>query len=103
MKLKRLWMLALLAALLLLLTSCGGFKFEGRTLNPGKVGVEYSDTVAVEKGNLSYELDYTDNLPMGLVLAEDGRITGVPEEYGTFVFTLIAIDEKENFKEAGPV
>lgn len=100
MKLKRLWMLALLAALLLLLTSCGGFKFEGRTLNPGKVGVEYSDTVAVEKGNLSYELDYTDNLPMGLVLAEDGRITGVPEEYGTFVFTLIAIDEKENFKEA---
>lgn len=100
-KAKKIWLLLLLAAVLLLATSCSsGFKFEGRTINAGKVGEQYSENIAIDKEGIYYELDYTDNLPMGLVLSEDGAISGMPEEYGTFTFTLIAVDSKDNFKEA---
>ncbi len=100
MKTKKASFLLVLTILLLLLTSCGGFKFEGRTLNPGKVGVEYADRVTIDKDGMYYELDYTDELPLGLILSEDGKITGIPEEAGTFAFTLVAIDSKDDFREA---
>lgn len=100
MKAKKAGLLLLLGAMMLMVTGCSGFKFEGRTLLPGKVGEQYSDRIAVDKEGLYYELDYTDALPMGLVLSEDGVIAGMPEEHGTFTFTLIAVDDRDNFKEA---
>ncbi len=96
---------ALLAAAILLvgLTACGGgtdFQFEGKTLAPGSVGAPYSDTVATGAEGIYYELDYDDNLPLGLYLAEDGAVTGTPEEAGDFTFTIFATDPEDNYKEA---
>ena len=65
------------------LTACGGgdsLQFEGRALASGSVGAAYSDTVSANAESIYYELDYDDNLPLGLYLAEDGAITGTPEE-----------------------
>ena len=96
---------ALLAAALLLvgLTACGGgtdFQFEGKTLAPGSVGAAYNDTVSAGAEDIYYELDYDDNLPLGLYLAEDGAVTGTPEEAGDFTFTIFATDPEDNYKEA---
>ena len=96
---------ALLAAALLLvgLTACGGgtdFQFEGKTLASGSVGAPYSDTVATGAEGIYYELDYDDNLPLGLYLAEDGAVSGTPEEAGDFTFTIFATDPEDNYKEA---
>lgn len=96
---------ALLAAALLLvgLTACGGgtdFQFEGKTLATGSVGAPYSDTVATGAEGIYYELDYDDNLPLGLYLAEDGAVSGTPEEAGDFTFTIFATDPEDNYKEA---
>ena len=96
---------ALLAAALLLvgLTACGGgtdFQFEGKTLASGSVGAAYNDTVSAGAEDIYYELDYDDNLPLGLSLAEDGAVTGTPEEAGDFTFTIFATDPEDNYKEA---
>ena len=96
---------ALLAAALLLvgLTACGGgtdFQFEGKTLASGSVGAAYNDTVSAGAEDIYYELDYDDNLPLGLYLAEDGAVTGTPEEAGDFTFTIFATDPEDNYKEA---
>lgn len=96
---------AILAAGLLLagLTACGGgdsLQFEGRALASGSVGTAYSDTVSANAEGIYYELDYDDSLPLGLYLAEDGAITGTPEEAGDFTFTIFATDPKDNYQEA---
>lgn len=86
---------ALAALLLLAIAACGnGVSFEGKALKTGKVGEEYADTVATGAEGVYYELDYEDQLPKGLVLAEDGSITGIPEEAGTVSFTVFMTDEE---------
>ena len=90
-----------LGAALFCITGCSGnVKFEGKALEGAKVGEAYNQSVSIGQDGMTYELDYTDNLPLGLVLAEDGTITGTPEENGNFTFTIVAIDKKENVKEA---
>ena len=69
-----------LGAALFCITGCSGnVKFEGKALEGAKVGEAYNQSVSIGQDGMTYELDYTDNLPLGLVLAEDGTITGTPE------------------------
>ena len=101
MRMKKIGFILLLALLALLLTACGDdFQFEGRALAPGKVGEAYQDSIAIDKKNMYYEEDYTAVLPRGMYLTEEGLLTGTPEESGFFSFTLVAVDEKDNYKEA---
>lgn len=96
------WIVAVVATLLTLfaLSGCGGFSFDGRTIESGKVGVEYNVSIANGDEDMYYELDYDDNLPRGLSLSEDGLISGVPEEAGTVEFTVFATDANDEYKSA---
>ena len=98
---KRIGLLCSLLLIVMLLARCGNdFTFEGKALAPGKVGQPYEASVAIDKENIYYETDYTAVLPRGMYLTEEGILTGTPEENGSFTFTLVAIDEKDNYKEA---
>ncbi len=80
-----------------LCTMAGCATFTDRTvLNDGQVGVEYSDSISAGSGNMFYDLDYDSSLPKGLTLMGDGSIIGIPMEAGTFDFTAVAIDKKDN-------
>ena len=61
-------------------------------LPDGTVGEPYEARVEVEGGRPPYALRSLDGLPPGLVLSEDGRVTGVPGRVGAFGFTVRALD-----------
>lgn len=85
--------LCLLLAACMCLTvvaGCSIFKAETK-LADGRVGVEYSDSVAAGSGNMFYDLAQDSSLPAGLTIWGDGAITGIPMEAGTFEFTAVAI------------
>ena len=79
---------------ILALAGCAPFS-ERTTLNGGRVGVEYSDSISAGSGDMFYDLDYESSLPKGLTLWGDGAITGIPMEAGTFEFTAVAINSKD--------
>ena len=93
-KIRAVFISAALAVVLVMAAALGGcaFEFSGKTLKKGKVGVEYNDTVASNGTDIYYELDMGSELPAGLILYDDGTVTGTPEEAGTFEFTVLALD-----------
>lgn len=92
-------LIGLLLSMCIIMTGivgCAPFSFAGKTLSSGRVGTEYTDSIATAGFNdIFYDLDYESDLPSGLVIWEDGTITGVPEEAGTFTFTAVAIDMED--------
>lgn len=86
----------LLAACVAFAAACSILPFEGKALKNGKVGIEYSDSIATGTKNMYYDLDYDSNLPKGLVLYDDGTITGIPEHAGDFTFKAVMIDMDDN-------
>ena len=86
----------LLAACVAFAAACSILPFEGKALKNGKVGIEYSDSIATGTKNMYYDLDYDSNLPKGLVLYDDGTITGIPEQAGDFTFKAVMIDMDDN-------
>ena len=79
---------------LMTLAGCAIFSSE-TTLKGGRVGVEYSDSIAAGSRDMFYDLDYDSSLPKGLTLWGDGAITGIPMEAGTFEFTAVAINTND--------
>lgn len=79
------------------LVSCGKqvLPFEGKTLASGQVGVEYQCSIANGDKDMYYDLDYSSNLPKGLILYDDGTIKGVPRESGAFAFKAVMIDLRD--------
>ena len=75
------------------LASCGNaaLTFEGRTLEKGKVGVEYTADISTGDKEVSYEVDYSSELPAGLELSGEGVISGIPQVDGKFTFNLVAV------------
>lgn len=68
-------------------------EFETKTLNNGKIGEAYSDSVkpAVSTNEVIYDLKSGSKLPNGLILTEGGNIVGVPTETVTdHKFTVVA-------------
>jgi hypothetical protein len=66
------------------------------TLNPGKLLVEYGDTLTAT-GNGPFTWEWSDalagqKLPPGLTLKPDGTIEGTPENSGTFTFNVTVTD-----------
>lgn len=91
--------LMMLLLLSLLMVGCSGLRFESKELSNGKVGEEYTASVASGGDNIYYELDYDSTLPLGLSLSEDGTISGTPGESGSATFLIIA-SEGDDYKEA---
>lgn len=89
----------MMLSLSFMMVGCGGISFESKELSSGKVGEEYTDSVANGEENIYYELDYDATLPQGLNLSEDGTISGTPSESGSTTFLVIA-SEGEDYKEA---
>lgn len=94
MKKRRL--LCLLSVLLCVSLSACAYKIETKELAAGKVGVEYSDTIAGKGKDIYYELAADSaELPLGMLLYDDGTIEGIPEEAGAFHFSAVAVDLKD--------
>ena len=59
----------------------------------GAVGIPYSAAVTATNGTPPYSFTVQDGtFPPGLDLADDGQITGVPAQGGTFAFTIAGSD-----------
>lgn len=86
----------LLAAAVIFVAACAVKPLVGKKLNDGKVGTEYSDSIATGTKNMYYDLDYDSELPKGLILYDDGSIKGVPEQAGEFTFKAVMIDLNDN-------
>jgi hypothetical protein len=59
-----------------------------------EVGVEFDGAVFAAGGFGTYTWSVEGNLPPGLTLAEDGTITGSPEEAGSYRFTVAVTDSE---------
>jgi hypothetical protein len=68
----------------------------GSNMDTGKVGIAYSDTLAVIGGTAPYAFSIVSgSLPPGLTLnPSTGRITGAPTTAGTYTFTAQVVDAK---------
>ncbi len=99
---KSLFSAVFLTALCLNIASCSSsanFSFEGRALEKGKVGVAYSEDISIGDKEVTYEIDYDSELPLGLELSSDGILSGTPAQDGDFTFVLIAV-KGESFLSA---
>ncbi|MDR2522672.1 MAG: hypothetical protein LBC93_03075, partial [Synergistaceae bacterium] len=69
----------------------GGLIITTTTLRKGAVGTPYSETLAATggSGSITWTLD-SGNLPSGLILLENGTISGTPTASGTANFTVKA-------------
>ena len=68
--------------------------YDPKTMLNGKEGYAYNDHVAsAVGGEYVYTLSEGNELPEGLVLAEDGTITGTPSVNGEFSFEVTATSE----------
>ena len=85
-----------MAAAVIFVAACAVKPLVGKKLNDGKVGTEYSDSIATGTKNMYYDLDYDSELPKGLILYDDGSIKGVPEQAGEFTFKAVMIDLNDN-------
>lgn len=84
------------AAALCFLAGCSGApNFTGKALTDGQVGVEYRSSVAAGNADLFYDVDGESHLPRGLVLYDNGQLKGIPRESGSFTFTLVGVDPKD--------
>jgi len=65
-----------------------------QSLSPGTYGQQYNEMLTAEGGTLPYtwSLARGSRLPQRLELRPDGTITGIPEELGSFTFTVIVTD-----------
>lgn len=86
----------IMVVVMITLSACGILPFEGKALESGKVGVEYTASIATGTEDMYYDLDYDSNLPQGLILYDDGTIRGIPEEAGEFTFKAVMIDLDDN-------
>lgn len=84
--------LAAVFAVLFSVFACSYVPFETKELARGKVGVEYSGSIASGRKDMYYDLDYDSELPKGLILLDDGSIIGTPEQAGKFEFKAVSID-----------
>ena len=72
-----------------------GLRYVSTDLPYGKEGESYQAQVdtAQGAGEVTYKLKEGSELPEGLTLSNDGKITGTPTECGTFTFTVVASSE----------
>ncbi len=78
------------------LCACSASPFLDKALADGKVGTEYNDSIANGDKNMYYDLDYdSPELPSGLMLYDDGTVSGIPAVAGDFTFTAVMIDLKD--------
>ncbi len=67
------------------------------TVNPavlpsGVVGSNYSQNLSALGGGIPYSFTFGGTLPNGLTLSNDGVLSGIPTQSGTFNFTVTATD-----------
>lgn len=65
------------------------------TLDNGRTGVAYSDTLEADGGTAPYT--FTGTAPSGLTLATDGTVSGTPTTAGTFTFEVTVTDSQGAF------
>ncbi|HMX25992.1 MAG TPA: putative Ig domain-containing protein, partial [Blastocatellia bacterium] len=63
------------------------------TLNSGTVGQAFTQNFSLTGGVTPITYTLTGTLPKGMTLQLDGKLTGVPEEKGSFTFTVKATDK----------
>src|SRR5882672_2893346 len=56
------------------------------SLPDAQVGIPYTFTFAGEEGCLPYHFTYKAGIVPGLVVTDDGKLTGTPVEAGVFTF-----------------
>lgn len=61
-------------------------------LDDGEVGQAYNTQLEAADGEAPYRWSTASTLPMGLTLSTTGRISGTPEESGTFNFNIEVVD-----------
>lgn len=67
--------------------------FNPTSLPPATAGMAYDQTVSVSGGTAPYSFTISDaRLPKGLQLGNDGKLSGIPTELGTFNFKIEARD-----------
>jgi len=70
------------------------------SLQEGKLGEQYYAVLSAIDGTPPYKWSLIDGtLPNGLILSEDGKITGIPKEEGSFSFTVKVADSNNTFAE----
>ena len=64
------------------------------TIPPGQIEIPYSTTITVSGGLAPYDFEMTaGSLPSGLNFdPASGEVSGIPEEFGVFPFTITASD-----------
>lgn len=71
-------------------------KILNSALDSALVGFPYSDTLVAIGGTHAYAWSLlSGDLPLGLTLSEDGILSGIPETYGSFQFSVLAVDSAE--------
>lgn len=65
----------------------------------GRVGDDY-DAMLVTGGSGDYTASVDGTLPPGLSVQSDGRLVGVPEEAGTYRFSVILYDNVDPARQA---
>lgn len=72
-----------------------GLAFNDLTIGAAQEGAEYVASVDAAQGatEIAYALKEGSELPAGLELSADGKITGTPEKAGVYKFTVVATAE----------
>jgi len=111
---KKIGLVLLLSLIMSFVIACGGDKGSSdplltypttKGLELGVLGIEYEDSVATATGavDITYELHpgSGNKLLKGLELSEDGKLFGIPEEFGTganFSHEFTVVASAEGFK-----
>ncbi|MBS1790823.1 MAG: putative Ig domain-containing protein [Acidobacteria bacterium] len=74
------------------LVICSQITVNPATLPNGTVGSTYSQNVSAVGGDIPHSFTFSGTLPTGVTLANDGLLSGVPTQVGTFTFTVTATD-----------
>ncbi|MBS1790829.1 MAG: putative Ig domain-containing protein [Acidobacteria bacterium] len=74
------------------LTICSLITVNPATLPSGVVGTNYSQNLTAVGGNAPYSFTFSGTLPAGLTLSNEGLLSGLPTQTGTFNFTVTATD-----------
>lgn len=78
-----------------------GIVLRSLSLPDGKLGVQYDATLSTVDGLPPYKwTKIGGNLPDGIDLTQDGRITGTPTREGNFIFTIRVIDSGSGLSDA---
>ncbi len=71
---------------------CSVISVNPTTLPGGVVGTNYSQNLNAVGGNFPHNFTFSGTLPTGLTLSNEGLLTGIPTQAGSFNFTVTATD-----------